>query len=75
VIADEFILDYLPDSLRNDPSFQCGGIAGARIPDVQLEVREKGFKIIQEKVVRPYSIIFNNKNFNKESGILVFSKI
>ena len=76
VIADEFILDYLPDSLRNDPSFQCGGIAGARkISDVQLEVREKGFKIIREKIVRTYSILFNNKNFNLESGILVFSKI
>ena len=76
VIADEFILDELPDSLRNDPSFQCGGIAGAReIPYVQSIVIEKGFKIIRETIIRTYTVQHKNKNYSLESGISVFSKI
>lgn len=76
VIADEFVLDDLPVSLRNDPSFQCGGIAGARsVPYVQSSVIENGFKLILEKIVRTYTISHNNKNYSLESGILVFSKI
>lgn len=76
VIADEFMLDDLPNSLRNDPSYQCGGISGARsIPYIQSVVIEKGFELIRETIVRTYTITHNKNNYTLESGILVFTKI
>lgn len=75
VIADEFIIDYLPDELKNDPAFQCGGIAGAmRAVDLKALTEENNFILKLEKSVRKYDISYQSRTYKLESKILVFSK-
>ncbi len=75
VIADEFIIDNIPEKLRNDPAFQCGGIAGAKsTKDVKALVERGNFKTVIEKRIRAYNITYDSNVYNLESKILVFSK-
>ena len=53
IIADEFAIDELSDSLRKDPAFQCGGIAGAQHSICKYTSRRFTFN---------YSINFNQFN-------------
>ena len=75
IIADEFNIDMLPDSLRNDPAFQCGGIAGAEtIDDLIHRIQVKGFDFFNQKLIGSYCIEFNLENYKLQSIILVFKK-
>ncbi|OLS24241.1 MAG: putative methyltransferase YcgJ [Candidatus Heimdallarchaeota archaeon LC_3] len=73
VMADEFTIDILPESLRNDPAFQCGGIADAQSLDFIITLcQENGFKVLREETIRTYEIKYNKKNYQLNSGILIF---
>jgi ubiquinone/menaquinone biosynthesis C-methylase UbiE/copper chaperone CopZ len=73
VLADEFTVDTLPESLRNDPAFQCGGIADAQSMEFIIRLcQEKGFEVLREETIRTYEITYNKKNYQLKSGLLVF---
>ena len=75
IIADEFAIDDLPDALRNDPAFQCGGIAGAEHADRLVNrITDKGFKFLNQRLIRSYSIPFKQEKYRLQSEILIFKK-
>jgi 2-polyprenyl-3-methyl-5-hydroxy-6-metoxy-1,4-benzoquinol methylase len=75
VIADEFTIDALPDSLRKDPAFQCGGIADAqRMTSIIKLCEDNGFKVQQREIIRNYEISFNDLPYKLESALLFFKK-
>ncbi len=75
VIADEFSVDFLPESLRKDPMFQCGGIPEAQ-PQKYVEnlCAEYKLEIDQKIIVKEYSILYNEFNYLLQSVILIFKK-
>ena len=74
IIADVFIIDDLPESLRKDLQFQCGGIAGAKSTSDLINLMNKfGFKVIREEIIRSYNIKYIEQNYQLKSGILIFS--
>ncbi|OLS23297.1 MAG: hypothetical protein HeimC3_26380 [Candidatus Heimdallarchaeota archaeon LC_3] len=73
VIADEFTIDSLPESLRNDPAFLCRRIADAQSIEFIIKLcHENGFKVHREDIIRTYSIKYNNKSYRLKSGLVVF---
>ncbi|KKK90413.1 hypothetical protein LCGC14_2723240, partial [marine sediment metagenome] len=73
VMADEFTIDTLPESLRNDPAFKCGGIADAQKMEFIIRLyQENGFKILRKEKIRTYEIKYNKKNYQLTSGLLIF---
>ena len=75
IIADEFTIYGLPDVLRNDPAFQCGGIAGAERSDHLIQrMIDKGFKLFNRKLIRSYNIPFKQENYPLKSEILDYKK-
>ena len=74
VVADEFVIDDLPESLLKDPQFLCGGIASAkRMSELINLMNRNGFKSIREEIIRSYSIKYNGRYYRLISGIVIFS--
>ncbi|OLS21649.1 MAG: Trans-aconitate 2-methyltransferase [Candidatus Heimdallarchaeota archaeon LC_2] len=75
IIADEFALEEFPTELRDDESFQCGGISGAEfVENVETMAIEHGFKISHWESIKEYDIEFNNEKYKLKTGILILQK-
>ncbi|MFV2016118.1 MAG: methyltransferase domain-containing protein [Candidatus Heimdallarchaeota archaeon] len=75
IIADEFALEEFPTDLRNDESFQCGGISGAEfVEDMEAMSLGLGLEIINWESIKEYEIEFEKKKYRLKTSILILRK-
>lgn len=75
IIADEFAIDRLPEKIKYDPKYRCGGIAGAQTFDDVISMMEmKGFSKEQIIQIRTYDIEYDDTTYQMETAIIIVQK-
>ncbi len=75
IISDEFSKNQLPDSVRNDPQLQCGGIAGAQTMDSFVSLVENtSFKLVNHEIVKKYTVQHGPETFQLYSAYFIFQR-
>lgn len=76
IIADEFTEEAIPDKLKNDPEFQCGGIAGAlSVHSLRQMSKSAGFSNLKTSKVRDYQISYEGIDYNFQTGVVSIYKM
>ncbi len=75
IIADEFTDENLPNELKADPSFQCGGLAGAESLSVlEMAAKKAGFRKVDIEIVRHYTVEYRSQNLGFQTAIVMLWK-
>ena len=75
VIADEVAKTELPDGIKTDPNYQCGGIAGANSLDTLInQLNKVGFQVENIIDVRDYAISYQEQQYQMTTTILILQK-